>query len=118
MRKPSYERHLTAVSTRFFATDTRIDDSVRPGIRRLETWVFPDIEKVSYTTYMLDASDIGRLDRLAYRFWGDPTLWWLLAWFNNIKNPFEDMSAGQVIKVPELSEVNAKVAEQLRRKGE
>ena len=118
MREPSYARHLTTASSRFFATNTRTDDSVRPGTKRLETWVFPDIGKVNYTTHMIDSSDVGRLDRLAYEFWGDPTLWWLLAWFNNIKNPLEDMSAGQIIKVPELSEVNAKVAEQLKRKGE
>ena len=44
-------------------------------------------------------SSASRLSSLAYEFYGDPTLWWVIAHFN--KNPLEaDYSVGQIVEVP------------------
>ena len=40
-----------------------------------------------------------RLTNLAYEFYGDPSLWWVIAHFN--KTPLEaDFSVGQVVEIP------------------
>lgn len=41
----------------------------------------------------------GRLDLIAYRYYKNPTLWWVIAYFNNILDPFE-IPAGMVLKIP------------------
>ena len=45
-----------------------------------------------------------RLDNLAYRFWGDPSLWKLIALYNGIEDPFAT-SGAQAIKIPPLTEL-------------
>src|SRR5882724_1129321 len=43
-----------------------------------------------------------RLDEIATRYYGDPSLWRLIAEFNNIDDPMEDLS-GQTLHVPPKS---------------
>ena len=46
----------------------------------------------------------GRLDRIAYIYFGDWTQWVILAWFNNISDPLS-IQAGDIIEIP-LNSIN------------
>ena len=46
----------------------------------------------------------GRLDRIAYIYYSDWTLWYILALFNNIMDPLS-IQAGDIIEIP-LNSVN------------
>jgi hypothetical protein len=37
---------------------------------------------------------------ISYRYFGTIKLWWLICKFNNIKNPFDELEAGKIIKIP------------------
>lgn len=43
-----------------------------------------------------------RLDSLAYHYYNDPKLWWVLAAVNNIKNPLS-ITYGSVLRIPSLT---------------
>lgn len=43
-----------------------------------------------------------RLDQLAYRYYGDPTLWRLIAWGNRLADPFH-LNAGARLDIPTAS---------------
>jgi hypothetical protein len=53
-----------------------------------------------------DAGAGDRLDRLAYSYYGDASQWRLLAWFNDISDPFR-LAAGTSIQVPADWEIEA-----------
>lgn len=57
--------------------------------------------------YQLLAGD--RLDNLAYRFYGDPVLWWVLAWANDIELPPIGMTPGTRIFVPDPEYIRTKL---------
>lgn len=44
-----------------------------------------------------------RLDQLAYKYYNDPKLWWVIAQVNNIKNPFTEFTLNTLIRIPSLS---------------
>ena len=53
-----------------------------------------DIELIGYVWKMGD-----RYSKLAYKFYGDPKLWWIIAWFNQM--PTEShLALGDVIQIP------------------
>jgi hypothetical protein len=41
-----------------------------------------------------------RIDLLAYRFYGDPILWWIIAAANSMELIPSDFTAGAVIRIP------------------
>lgn len=49
-----------------------------------------------------------RLDLLAYRYYGDAALWWVIAEANNIANPLR-LEVGMRLRVPARSTVFAEV---------
>ena len=59
-----------------------------------------------YTSYTL-RSDM-YLDDLALMFYNNPTLYWIIADFNRILDPFSPISAGSVIKIPTYSNITYK----------
>jgi len=58
-----------------------------------------------YTTYVVQKKDLGRLDNLAYKFYNDSRLWWVIAYINHIGNQLTDMKVGDVLKIPLPEEV-------------
>ena len=54
-----------------------------------------DIQYVQHTYVMGDT-----LGKIAYKYYGDPRLWWVLAWFN-VKPTDLHCKIGDVIKVPQ-----------------
>ena len=45
----------------------------------------------------------GRPDLIANEFYGDSTYWWIICVANNISDPFEQLKAGKLIKLPLMS---------------
>ena len=46
------------------------------------------------------------LDSLALTYYSNPTYWWLIAYFNNITDPFIQLSTKfSIIKIPNISSV-------------
>lgn len=45
-----------------------------------------------------------RIDLLAYRYLGDPTLWWVIGDFNDIAFPLE-LTVGATLRIPSLERV-------------
>lgn len=58
-----------------------------------------DIQSETNDLY-IQITNITRLDRLAYDYYNDPKLWWVIAQVNNIKNPLTDLEIGMLIRIP------------------
>lgn len=54
--------------------------------------------------HQISVGEEGRLDLIAYQYYKNPTLWWVIAYFNNIIDPFE-VPAGTVLKIPSKESV-------------
>lgn len=60
------------------------------------------IKTDKYTSYIVKRSDCNRLDLIAHRFYGDASLFWVIAYYNNIMNPFH-IPVGMELKIPDRS---------------
>lgn len=73
-----------------------------------EMWERPEeiddfIESASL--YLVRNVDVGRLDLLAYEFYGNVRLWWIIATVNNLVDPIGDMYPGQKLYIPAYDQV-------------
>jgi hypothetical protein len=59
--------------------------------------------------YQIPVEYTYRPDLIAYKFYRDPKLFWVLVYANNFKNSPEDFSLGTVIKIPKFEKVIGKV---------
>lgn len=50
-----------------------------------------------YIEYIVAEND--RWDLIAHKIYRSYNLWWVIAMLNNIKNPFEELQTGQILKV-------------------
>ena len=83
-----------------FAKLLRID-----GIEFFDLMELPTIpEQPGDVKYRVEGSD--RIDSLAHRFYGDPTLWWVLAVANDMELVPTTLSVGMEIRVPSPAWVN------------
>ena len=46
-----------------------------------------------------------RIDLISYEVYGDPSLWWIIAKRNKIKNPYGDITLGMELKIPDLNKL-------------
>ena len=51
-------------------------------------------------TYVVEQKSAGRLDLIAQAFLEDHTLWWFIAQFNSILDPFGEIVEGRVLRIP------------------
>jgi len=56
------------------------------------------------TFYTLNKGDEGRLDLIAYRFYKNVDLWWVIAQANGISNPRRAL-AGTVLVIPPIEQI-------------
>ena len=67
-----------------------------------------DVDYASFETteqaYYVKQADIGRMDFISTTAYGSPYYWWIIADRNHINNPVEDMTIGQLLFVPSLSD--------------
>lgn len=74
------------------------------GVPFWGTWIPADIPFSPADQYHVVSSlDVGRLDLIAYKFYQTPELWWVLAAVNEIFFPPEDMEEGDVLRIPDRS---------------
>lgn len=45
------------------------------------------------------------LDSLSLKYYNNPTYWWIIAFFNDIQDPFIILKIGSVIKIPSISSI-------------
>jgi hypothetical protein len=57
--------------------------------------------------YVVERKFVGRIDQIAAVFLGDGTLWWLLAQYNSILDPFSEIVEGAQIFIPSRERVSA-----------
>mgnify|MGYP001500435994 CR=1 FL=1 len=72
------------------------------------TWKAPDIRQFRQPTiYTVSPEELRRPDLIAYRVYGDPSLFWAIAARNNIFMPLKDIQVGQVLVCPHMDDVSA-----------
>ena len=93
------------IDDRYIYTKKYIDDFVSPDRVRHGRWRPPKIDMLHYERSTVQPEEVGRPDLVAYRAYGDVRLWPVIAYYNGIKNAFEDMSVGQVLIIPLLAAI-------------
>jgi len=67
------------------------------NLTRLPTLTVTDVESITSIGHVWTTGD--RLFKLADKHYGDPKLWWIIAWYNN--KPTEGhLSVGDLIQIP------------------
>lgn len=51
--------------------------------------------------HQVTSGEKNRLDLIAYNYYGNAELWWVIAIANDIKNPFE-IDAGDILRIPSI----------------
>jgi hypothetical protein len=54
----------------------------------------------SDTQYVVEKNTVGRLDLIAQAFLDDTHLWWLVAQYNAILDPFTEIFEGRILRIP------------------
>ena len=80
---------------RYSTTRQKLDKS---GVRVYGTTYYPRIE-LDDSDKFIYPKDGDRLDSLAYSFYGDTTLWWVIAKANGIKGKVA-VSVDEILRIP------------------
>lgn len=65
-----------------------------------------NLEKSSTDTNIIVSQEFeNRPDLLANKLYNEPELWWVIYEFNEIKDPFFDLKAGQILRIPTLERI-------------
>ena len=106
MATPEYLKTRAASGNRYGLTKVYVDSFVSPGTRRYGLWKKPEIDMSDYDRYVVKESDEQRIDLIAFRLFGDCSLWWVLCLVNDIQNAFDGLSTGQILKVPKKEAIS------------
>ena len=52
--------------------------------------------------HRIKAHEVNRLDLIAYNYYKNPMLWWVIAQANEIYDPFVPMRVGSLIRIPSI----------------
>tara|TARA_A100001011_G_C13791216_1_gene627177 strand:+ start:211 stop:513 length:303 start_codon:yes stop_codon:yes gene_type:complete len=80
---------------RYSSTRQKLD---KEGFRAYTTTLYPKIE-VSDQDEFIYPQDGDRLDTLAFRYYNDTTLWWVIAKANGIRGKIA-LSTDEIIRIP------------------
>lgn len=64
-------------------------------------------------TLTVKDSDVGNLAGIAFRIYGDVSMWRMILAFNGLNDPLQDMWPGQVLNLPSKAAVIAYLNEQI-----
>jgi len=79
-------------------TDVEVVRDQQTGVRNYPTIIFSNPPLSNSDMYII--TRIGdRLDLLAYRFYGDSTLWWIIGSANNLTDSF-NVPPGTKLRIP------------------
>ena len=87
--------------TRYQASRSRqfyIAEDKKYNMPPTEMLQFP--ESNSDTWHVVTKAEQFNADLIAYNFYGDETLYWVILMANSIMDPFTDLSAGTNIRIP------------------
>jgi len=85
-----------ATSDRYnFTNNTKIDSTGKTVYKSI---LYPQI-RTSADDIFIIVKETDRLDLLAYKYYGDVTMWWVIAQANHIKNTFY-IAPGTQIRIP------------------
>ncbi|MCG8434351.1 MAG: hypothetical protein MJA83_10005, partial [Gammaproteobacteria bacterium] len=75
-----------------------------------ETWIPPEIPVTQNDLRTkVEPGEIGRLDLIALRVYNNSSLWWVIAFVNDIVDPFEEATAGRELRYPPFETVASTV---------
>ena len=83
--------------SRYKFTGAKIDKHT--GNRVMKTTLYPEI-KVTDGDQFVYPLDGDRLESLAYRYYGDSTLWWIIAKANKIKDGSFALKPDEKLRIP------------------
>ena len=87
--------------TRYFYTfESKDQDN---NFRKFDTTLYPKVEQQEDDTIIVSKSG-DRLDLLAYKYYGDVTLWWVIAQANQIGKGTLNVLAGTTLRIPQSLE--------------
>lgn len=75
---------------------------------------FPDIP-VSEQDVYITTNSMDRLDMLAYKYYGNPRYWWVIAMVNNLSNGSLAVEGGIQLRIPYSAEVVVRALENTNR---
>lgn len=52
--------------------------------------------------HTVESHETTRLDLIAAKYYRNPLMWWIIAQANNIYDPFEEIEAGTLLRIPAL----------------
>lgn len=65
------------------------------------------------TQYQLTAADLANLPGLAYKFFGDVSLWRVLMAYNGISDPLSQVAVGMILNIPARADVISCLSKQV-----
>lgn len=84
-----------------------------PGIRSSiepETWNPPDIPRRDTDKFtIVEPGEASRLDLVSLRVYKISSLWWVIAYANNIIDPFTECTSGRVLRYPSFDVLSTSV---------
>ena len=84
--------------SRYRFTKQRIDKDT--GNRVYGTTIYPKIP-LEDTDIFVHSIEGDRLELLAHKYYGDETLWWIIAKANSLRNGKFALKAGQQLRIPQ-----------------
>jgi hypothetical protein len=73
---------------------------LKDGRRVFRTRLYPDIPKSDKDIYIVTQTG-DRMDALANQFYGDASLWWIIATANNIHDALFAVPDGTTLRIPQ-----------------
>lgn len=61
---------------------------------------------ITDTTFIVNDLVANRIDKIANYFYDDSTLWWVIAQYNNILDPYGEIEVGRVLLIPSKERLN------------
>ena len=61
-------------------------------------------QDISYVLHKVELNDT--LDKIALKYYMNATLYWVIADYNKIQDPYEELDVGSYIKVPSLGSIS------------
>jgi len=71
----------------------------------LSTWFIPYFYSLLNSDdvyHVVKSNEENRLDLISYRYYGTSKYWWVIALVNELYDPFFDVKAGKMIRVPSM----------------
>ena len=104
LSKNSYPKDRASLPSRYGFTPIFFDDDTESYL--IGTWEAKSLSPdPTDQLYILEEDEVGRPDLVSYRFYKTPRLYWFVLHINDIIDPYEEMYAGMVLRIPALQRV-------------